>query len=415
MILQKYDSYKDSGEEYFGEIPQEWEIKLLKHIFYINAGGDLKKDFFSWEKDFQHPYPIYTNITNDYEAYAYTSKPFFKGNTITVTGRGDVGYAIYRDEPYDAIIRLIVLNPRIKINCKYFTYQINNVLTFNVNQTAIKQLSAQQISPYRVIFPPFSKQTAISNFLDKKTSQIDSKIILLQEKITSYEDLKKSIINETVCRGLNKNVELQNSEIEWIGNIPKHWKVERGKNKFFYNKCINKGLVSKNVLSLTYGGVINKDFNTTAGLNPDSYETYQFVNKDDLIFKLIDLENIKTSRVGIVHENGIMSSAYIRLNPKRNIHTRYYYYLYFFYYRINLFNYLGGGVRSTLGYSSLLEIPIISPPSKEEQIAIANYLEEKTTKIDNIISKIKDQINSLKEFRKTLINDVVTGKVRALE
>jgi len=256
------------------------------------------------------------------------------------------------------------------------------------------------------------EQIKISNFLDKKTSQIDRKIQLLQEKKENYEELKKTLINETVCRGLKKDVELKESGIEWIGKIPKNWEVERGKDKFFYEKKINKGLICKNVLSLTYDGVINKDSNTNAGLNPGSYKTYQFVNKGDLIFKLIDLENIKTSRVGIAHEHGIMSSAYIRLKSKKSIFSKYYYYLYFFYYRINLFNFLGGGVRSTLNYSSLLEIPIISPPFIEEQIQIANYLDEKTLKIENIISKINDQIETLKEFRKTLINDVVTGKVR---
>ena len=107
----------------------------------------------------------------------------------------------------------------------------------------------------------------------------------------------------------------KDSQIDWIGDIPMQWKLIKGKYVFNSQKEINKNLKCTNLLSLTYYGVLNKDFTGSGGLRPKDYETYQIFQKDDLVFKMIDLENIKTSRVGIVHEEGIMSSAYIRQIP----------------------------------------------------------------------------------------------------
>ena len=431
MIFAKYNSYKDSGVKWLGKIPSYWELKRIKDIARLNPytfrslnfdnsekieflpmsqvnemEGKIKKFLF---KPFGIVKSGYTTFKNGDILFAKITPCMENGNCVIVQnlkknlGFGSTEFIVFRTDP--SLRRYLYLFLRNK----QFLKKAEFFMTGSAGQ---KRISTSYLNVHPIGLPTGFDKIKITNLLDKKTSQIDKKIKLLQEKKESYVELKKSLINATVCRGIDKNVELKDSGIEWIGKIPKHWKVERGKDRFFYEKKINKELICKNVLSLTYGGVINKDFDTVAGLNPGSYKTYQFVNKDDLIFKLIDLENIKTSRVGIVHEHGVMSSAYIRLNPKRSTFSRYYYYLYFFYYRINLFNYLGGGVRSTLNYSNLLEIPIISSQSKEEQIQIANYLDEKTSKIDKIVSKINNQIETLKEFRKTLINDIVTGKER---
>ncbi len=427
MIFDKYDSYKDTGVEWLGKIPSDWKVKRVKEIIYNSLYGTSEKtqnegiyevlgmrDINNGKINF--PHKSFLNHVKKELILKNGDLLLNRTNSLDLVGK--VGLIEKYVQNVSFASYLIKLSLKLTNSKSFFNYFLNSndfisKARSNSIQTANQaNLSSSKYLQFLVFLPSLKEQIKISNFLDKKTSQVDKKIKFLQEKKESYEELKKSLINETVCRGMNKNVELKDSGIEWIGKIPKHWKVERGKDKFFYEKKINKRLICKNVLSLTYDGVINKDFNTNAGLNPGSYETYQFVNKEDLIFKLIDLENIKTSRVGIVHEHGIMSSAYIRLKPKKSTFSRYYYYLYFFYYRINLFNFLGGGVRSTLNYSSLLEIPIINPLFIEEQIQITDYLDEKTFKIDKNISKINDQIETLNEFRKTLINNIVTGKVR---
>jgi type I restriction enzyme S subunit len=134
----------------------------------------------------------------------------------------------------------------------------------------------------------------------------------------------------------------------WI-NLDSPWKMIRGKYLFENPKILNKDSKEKNLLSLTLNGVLKKDMDSSGGLRPDSYDSYQIFYENDLVFKLIDLENVKTSRVGWVHERGLMSPVYIRLKPKEDkINTRYFYYYFFDLYQRQIFNSIGSGIRSSL-------------------------------------------------------------------
>lgn len=194
------------------------------------------------------------------------------------------------------------------------------------------------------------------------------------------------------------------SGIKWLGKIPSHWEVVKGGYLFLHKKDINSDLQCEDRLSLTLNGVIDRDINANDGLNPSDFRTYQIFEKDNLVFKLLDLDNIKTSRVGLVHKKGIMSSAYIRLIAKDcNINMKYFYYQYYNMYLKNIFNALGTGVRATLNYSELLNIEILNPPL-EEQKKIADFLDKKLEKIDYFIAKQTKFIELLKEQKQVLIN-----------
>lgn len=201
--------------------------------------------------------------------------------------------------------------------------------------------------------------------------------------------------------------EYKDSGIEWLGKIPKEWEVRKGKFVFRNKKEINKGMKNDNVLSLTMNGVINRDSESNEGLLPSDYQTFQIFEKDDLVFKLIDLENYKTSRVGIVHEKGIMSSAYIRLEANKNYYSRYFFYLYYHMYIQGIYNFLGSGVRSTLNPTDLINMIIIIP-SLEEQKKVVIVLDKKIKEINLIIEKKKKIIELLKEKRVVIINHAVT-------
>jgi type I restriction enzyme, S subunit len=199
----------------------------------------------------------------------------------------------------------------------------------------------------------------------------------------------------------------KDSEVEWIGNIPSSWELIRGKFVFQNKKEINNENQELNLLSLTLHGVLNKDINSNDGLRPTEYSTYQIFEEDDLVFKLIDLENTQTSRVGLVHERGIMSPVYIRLEPQKRISSKYSYYYYYDLYKQHIYNFLGSGVRSSLTPSNLLEIEIPLPPLSEQQ-QIVSFLDTKTSLIDSLIEKTQRKIELLKEKRTSLINEVVT-------
>jgi len=198
------------------------------------------------------------------------------------------------------------------------------------------------------------------------------------------------------------------SHISWSPLIPSTWKVLPAKRGFNRRKELNTGMKCKNRLSLTLNGVLPRSLDALDGLQASEFETYQVFQKDDLVFKLIDLQNIKTSRVGLVHEEGIMSPAYIRIEPNKSwIFPRYAYWFFTDLYNREIFNNLGEGVRQTLGSEELLALPFFYP-ALEEQIKIVGFLDHETLKIDELINEQEKLINVLKEKRLAVIFQAVT-------
>ena len=198
----------------------------------------------------------------------------------------------------------------------------------------------------------------------------------------------------------------EKTSIPWTPVMPSHWHEYRSKRLFSNNKEKNVGNKESNVLSLTLKGVIRNDKERPIGLSPNDYSTYQIFEKDDLVFKLIDLENISTSRVGIVPERGIMSSAYIRLTARKELNIRYFYMQYYAMWLRNIFNGLGAGVRQTLTANDLLNIGVVVPPI-EEQNQIVSFLDWKVSSINSLINIRKAQIRSLEEIREKRIDEIV--------
>lgn len=196
------------------------------------------------------------------------------------------------------------------------------------------------------------------------------------------------------------------SKIKWNLDRPSHWKCDKAKRFFFNPKVINKDNQEDNVLSLTLKGVIRNNKEKPIGLSPEDYSTYQIFQPNELVFKLIDLNNISTSRVGLVPETGIMSSAYIRFSPKSDMNIKYFYYQYFDWYKRNIFNGLGAGVRQTISGSELGTLEILVPPH-DEQDQIVRYLDWQVSKINKLISAKKKQIALSKERSQVLVSDLV--------
>ena len=197
--------------------------------------------------------------------------------------------------------------------------------------------------------------------------------------------------------------EYKGTEHSWQPSIPKHWNYWRARRLFDNPKEKNANNEEKNILSLTLKGVIRNDKDNPIGLAPSDYATYQLFDAGELVFKLIDLENVSTSRVGIVPERGIMSSAYIRFKPRNELNIRYFYYQYNDWYQRQVFNGLGAGVRQTLSAQDLLSLKIIVPP-REEQDQIVRYLDWKVSCINKLIHGYQRQIKLLEERRQTVID-----------
>lgn len=193
----------------------------------------------------------------------------------------------------------------------------------------------------------------------------------------------------------------------WLGSIPSCWDLRRCKYLFRYRKELNYEGAVENVLSLTLRGVVNNDPNNPEGLVPQDYKTYQIFEKNDLVFKLIDLENLRTSRVGLVHEDGIMSPAYIRLTPDCEINVKYFFYQFYDLYLRGVFNQLGSGVRATLGPRDLLDL-YLALPSLDEQTAIVRFLDHIDCRIKRYIHAKQKLIKLLNEQKQAIIHQAVT-------
>lgn len=200
---------------------------------------------------------------------------------------------------------------------------------------------------------------------------------------------------------------MKDSGVEWLGKVPEHWEVRRGKLLFRHRKQINADGGETNVLSLTLRGVVNNDPENPEGLVPKDYATYQLFRKGDLVFKLIDLENLQTSRVGLVHEDGIMSSAYVRLTPKVSLDIHFFYQQYFDLYLRGIYNQLGAGVRSTLGPYDLLELRVLLPPFPE-QAKIVRYLDYVGRRVRQFVKAKQKLIGLLEEQKQAIIHRAVT-------
>ena len=202
--------------------------------------------------------------------------------------------------------------------------------------------------------------------------------------------------------------ERKDSGIEWIGEIPKDWKVHPVYVYFEEGKVKNYRLQEQNLLSLSYGRIIRKDINTNGGLLPASFNTYNVINVGDIIIRPTDLQNDKRSlRTGLVKEQGIITSAYIDLRPKENINSAYYHYLLHSYDITKVFYNMGNGVRQGLNFSEFAKLLLLEP-TKAEQQRIVDLLDTKCSEIDATAEDIQKEISLLEDYKKSVITEAVT-------
>ncbi|WP_044431827.1 MULTISPECIES: restriction endonuclease subunit S [Acinetobacter] len=196
------------------------------------------------------------------------------------------------------------------------------------------------------------------------------------------------------------------SGVEWLDDVPEHWSLKRFYYLFTENKKKNIGLKETNVLSLSYGNIKEKNIDDNKGLLPESFETYQIIKPNDIVFRFTDLQNDKRSlRSAISKYHGIITSAYIAVKTKQN--ADFYNYLFRAYDLQKVFYSMGEGMRQSLKMDELNKMPVVLP-SEDEQKRIVSFLDTETTRIDKLISKQEKLIELLEEQRKSIISHAVT-------
>lgn len=202
--------------------------------------------------------------------------------------------------------------------------------------------------------------------------------------------------------------EMRDSGLSFAGAIPAHWIMHPVYYYFGERKCKNILEQETNLLSLSYGKIIRKDINTSEGLLPASFNTYNIVEVNDIIIRPTDLQNDKRSlRTGLVQERGIITSAYIALMPNMTLNAGYFHYLLHAFDVSKVFYNMGNGVRQGLNYSEFSRLMVMEPPY-EEQNAIANFLDAKCAEIDTLAADIQAQIDTLEQYKRSVITETVT-------
>jgi type I restriction enzyme S subunit len=193
-VMQKLFSQELRFKDNDGKEFPKWEKKKIKEIFQINAGGDIDKKYFSKEKTENFFYPVYSNSESNKGLFGYSDIYKVEKHSITVSGRGALGYAVARFEKYYPIVRLLILTPIIDVDI-FFYENLINTTNFFVESTGVPQLTAPQISNYKIAYPHLSEQKKIANFL----SAIDEKINHTQTQIQQTEQYKKGLLQEMFC------------------------------------------------------------------------------------------------------------------------------------------------------------------------------------------------------------------------
>tara|TARA_B110000908_G_scaffold39928_1_gene48444 strand:+ start:2853 stop:4175 length:1323 start_codon:yes stop_codon:yes gene_type:complete len=437
----KYEKYKDSGYHWLGEIPNEWEIRRIKDFTYVKGRigwqGLRSDDFLDYSEwhcvtgtDFKNGRINWKNCYYvDESRFLQDTKIQLEKLDLLITKDGTIGkIALINSLPKKATLNSGVFLTRPlknKYNNEFMFWLLSSstfksFIDYNKNGSTILHLYQNVFERFFYCLPSLKEQTAIAYYLDKKTNGIDRKIDLLTKKITTYKELRKSLINQTITKGLDKNVTLKDTDIEWIGEIPVHWVVKRikelatkiktgttpsSKDGDYFNKGTENWYtpvdIKNNVINSSSRKVLKKAFS-------------------DNQISLFKKNSIYLIGIGGTLGNVAISSVEASCNQQINVisfNEKLIFPKYSFYQMTiigsTLLNWCNYTTMPIFTQTAAKQLELATPPL-EEQTAIANYLDEKTSKIDAVVRNIESQTNTLKELRKTLINDVVTGKIKVV-
>ena len=419
--MRRYDSYKDSGVAWIGEIPEHWEIRSLRNFLsYVSIKGHGDKQLLSVTREngvivrnVESKEENHNFVPDDLSGYKLVEEGQFVINKMK-SWQGSYGVSSYTGivSPAYYVCNLRIENKRffnIAIRSKsyvpFFTQYSKGI---RVDQWDLSPIALKNI-PF--IVPQLDEQQNIVEFLDEKTTKIDTYIQEKEKEIRSLEELKQAEIAFAVTHGINPDVPMKNSGVAWIGEIPEHWDIFRLALAFIENRKLNLDLAITEAYQFNYGQLVPKKREYKEDEDADIYAKYTVLQPDDIVINGLNLNyDFVSQRVAIASHEGIITSAYVCLRPRVNVCSQYFCYLFKAMDSMKLFHGMGTGIRLTLSYSELKKRLITFPPLDEQQ-QIVEYIQQKTAQIDKYIADAKGQIDSLKEYRQRLICDAVTGRI----
>lgn len=417
--MNQYDTYKPSGIDWIGDIPEHWEVKKLKYLASLKSGESITSDSIKDTGD----YPVFGGNG----LRGYTSAYTHEGSYILIGRQGALcGNINYAKGQFWASEHAVIVTLSGGVNFIWLG-ELLRAMDLNQYSVAAAQpgLAVDRIQTLTVPVPSFKEQQKIAHYLDEKTAQLDTLIDRKRRLITLLREEKTALINEAVTKGINPDVPMKDSGIEWLGEVPAHWEVKKLK---FIAETISKGTTPS-----TEGREILPE-GEVRFIKAENIQEGRLHNEPAFFIDEATNEVIKRSKLrardiliviagATIGKIAIMESTFLPANtnqavcfirPKQEEIERFIWYWLqssFIYENIWL-----EAVQSAQPNLSMERIGnfVIPSPNAIEQAEVVVHLDRETTKIDHTVTRIEREIELMQEYRTALISEVVTGKVKVV-
>jgi type I restriction enzyme S subunit len=409
--VKKYPAYKDSGVEWIGEIPVGWEMKRLKHVATINNGLDYKKI------ESEKGYPVFGSGGR----FATASKYLCNQEAVLLGRKGTIDKPIYINEKFWTVDTMFYAVCKNAVSTKFIFYICTTIpFKYYSTSTALPSMTQTDLLNLILFIPPLPEQTAIANFLDEKCNKIDKAVAQKEKLVALLKERKQIVIQNAVTKGLNPNAKMKDSRVEWIGEIPEGWEVQRlaSFGKFTKGGGFSKSdLQEKGERAILYGDIYTiYDYffiDAKKFISSNNSKKSSEIKKGDLLFtgsgetledigKCVAFYGNKKTYAGgdiIIFKQSRYNSLYLS-------------------YALNSELLKQEKAKTAKGeiivhtYASKLKNIYIPIPSLNIQAAIVSHIKTQSQKINKAITLQQNQIEKLKEYKSILINNAVTGKIK---
>lgn len=425
--MKKYGEYKDSGFDWIGKIPAQWDNLRLRFVCELRNGYTPSKDNSDYWEDGTIPWYRMEDIRDTgrklQEAKQYITEEAVKGGGLFDAGSFILATTATIGEHalliVDSLANQQFTNLKIRKSLSnilsrdyffYYLFVIDDYCKATTKTSTFPAVSMELLKNCHIVFPSFCEQTAIAAYLDTHCAKIDNLISIQQKRIALLQELKQSVITHAVTKGLNPNIEMKQSGVEWIGDVPKHWEVTKLKFKYHFQTGATPNTGKKenfegelkwaNISDLN-GSVV---YDTTKHINKKAASkcSMNISPKGSLMYSF----KLSVGTVAFCGEDMYTNEAIASFIPQKN-DLKYLFYCapIFIIHNANRNIY-----NAPLLNQELIKNALICLPSLTEQAAIASYLDRKCATIDTSISNAQHQIELLQEYKQSLITEVVTGK-----
>ena len=423
-MFERYDAYKDSGVEWLRDVPKHWEIVRIKSLSLVRRGAsprpiDAPKYF---SENGEYAWVRIADVTASNHYLTETKEKLSKlGNSYSVKilpGQLFLSIAGSVGKPIISRIKCCIHDgfvyfPFLKIDNE-FLYRVFECGTpfigLGKHGTQLN-LNTETVGNIKIALPPQNEQLAIVNFLDRKTLEIDQLIEIKEQQIALLNERKQIVIQKAVTQGLDSNVPMKDSGVEWISQIPEHWECKPSRYAFRAVKRFKRDGTEIKFSVTQKWGVIPTDEMQESATQAVSFDGFQICLEDDLVL------NKYKAHLGVfwrAPSRGLITGNYTVFEPLKGINSKYFELLYHTPVYIDIFRTIVYGViegMMPLYNNDFYDMLSIVPPL-EEQLAIVQYVGEQQKEFSKIERVFLGQIEKLKEYKTTLINDAVTGKIK---